>query len=201
MESQGGSVIAMKGKDCVAIASDLGFHSDRYIKGTNTPKVFKIHDKLFIGFSGLLGDISSIKQILENEVLNFLLKENRYPEHFELTNILSYLLYRNRFSPFYTEPILAGIDKNGNPVISSMDVIGATSNSSKFSVSGSCSKGLYGTCESLWKPNMSEKELFQVISKCINFASNRDCLNGWGANIFIIKKNETVCKKLEFRID
>jgi len=201
MDSQGGYVLAMKGKDCVAIASDLGLFEGRYISGNNTPKVFKIHDCLFIGLTGLLGDISSVKQILELEVSKFLLKENRFPEHFEIKNILSRLLYKNRFTPFFTEPILAGIDKKGNPVISSMDVIGAVSNSNKFSVSGSSSDGLYGACESFWKPDMSENELFKIVSKCINFASNRDCLSGWGANIYIIKKNRIFNKKLGNRVD
>jgi 20S proteasome subunit beta 3 len=61
--------------------------------------------------------------------------------------------------------------------------------------------GLYGICELLWKPDMNEKELFNVICKCINFTTNRDCLNGWGANIHIITKNKVLNKKLEFRID
>jgi 20S proteasome subunit beta 3 len=201
MDSQGGFVLAMKGKDCVVIASDLGLFDGRYVSGNNTPKVFKIHDNLFIGLTGLLGDISSVKQILEYEVSKFLLKENRFPDHLEITNILSRLLYKNRFTPFFTEPVLAGIDKKGNPVISSMDIIGAISNSNKFSVSGTCSDGLYGICESFWRPNMSEKDLFKIISKCINFTSNRDCLSGLGANIYIIKKNRIFNKKLENRVD
>jgi 20S proteasome subunit beta 3 len=201
MDSQGGFVLAMKGKDCVVIASDLGLFDGRYVSGNNTPKVFKIHDNLFIGLTGLLGDISSVKQILEYEVSKFLLKENRFPDHLEITNILSRLLYKNRFTPFFTEPVLAGIDKKGNPVISSMDIIGAISNSNKFSVSGTCSDGLFGICESFWRPNMSEKDLFKIISKCINFTSNRDCLSGLGANIYIIKKNRIFNKKLENRVD
>jgi 20S proteasome subunit beta 3 len=201
MDSQGGFVLAMKGKDCVVIASDLGLFDGRYVSGNNTPKVFKIHDNLFIGLTGLLGDISSVKQILEYEVSKFLLNENRFPDHLEITNILSRLLYKNRFTPFFTEPILVGIDKKGNPVISSMDIIGAISNSNKFSVSGTCSDGLFGICESFWRPNMSEKDLFKIISKCINFTSNRDCLSGLGANIYIIKKNRIFNKKLENRVD
>jgi len=201
MDSQGGFVIAMKGKECVAIASDLGFYGERYISGNNTPKIFKVHDKLFIGMAGLLGDISSVKQIIEYEVSDFIIKENRFPGQFELTAILSYLLYKNRFAPFFIEPVLAGLDKKGNPSISSMDIIGAISESPKFSVSGSCSDGLYGICETLWKPDMSKKELFHVICKCINFNSNRDCLSGWGANIHIITKDGIFSKKIEHRVD
>ena len=196
MNPQSGCILAMKGKNCVAIASDMGFHGERQIIGTNTPKVFKIHDKLFIGLAGLLGDVSSIKQILDYEVSNFLLQENRFPNHFEVTNILSNLLYKNRFTPFFIEPILAGLTKKGDPVISSMDIIGAVSNSNKFSVSGICTDELYGICESLWKPNMSDKELFKVVSKCINFATNRDCLSGWGACVYIVTENEIISKKI-----
>ena len=201
MDSKGGCVIAMKGKNCIAIASDLGFHGDRYINGNNTPKVFKVNERLFIGLTGLLGDVSSVKQLLEYEVATFLIKENRFPDHYEITNILSYLLYKNRFSPFFVEPLLASLDKNEVPIISSMDIIGAVSNSTKFSVSGAGSNGLFGVCESFWKPEMSEKELFKIVSKCINFTTNRDCLSGWGAIIHIITENKVVSKKLEFRTD
>lgn len=201
MNSKGGCVIAMKGKNCIAIASDLGFHGERYITGNNTQKVFKVNEKLFIGLAGLLGDVSSVKQLLEYEVATFLIKENRFPEHFEITSILSHLLYKNRFSPFFVEPVLAGLDKNGVPLISSMDIIGAVSNSIKFSVSGANSNGLYGVCESLWKPEMSEKELFKIVCKCIHFTTNRDCLSGWGAIIHIITEDRVLSKKLEFRTD
>jgi len=201
MSSNGGCVIAMRGKNCIAIASDLGFHGERYITGINTPKIFKMHDKLFVGLSGLLGDISSVKQILEYEISSFLLKENRYPEQLEITNILSHLLYKNRFTPFFIEPILAGIDKNGNPIICSMDIIGAVSNFSKFSVSGVCSEGLYGMCETLWKPDMSKDELFRIICKCISFTTNRNCLSGMGANVHIISKKKITSKKFELRLD
>jgi|Transcript_19819 20S proteasome subunit beta 3 len=201
MNPKGGCVVAMKGKNCIAIASDLGFYGERYITGINTPKVFKIHDTLCIGLSGLLGDISSIKQILEYEISNFLLKENTYPDHFEITNILSHLLYKNRFTPFFTEPILVGIDKNGNPIINSMDIIGAISSSNKFSVSGVGSEGLYGMCESLWKPEMSKAELFRTICKCISFTTNRDCLTGMGSSIHIISKGKIESKRVELRLD
>ena len=59
-----------------------------------------------------------------------------------------------RFSPWYSEPIVAGLDDNDIPYISGMDLIGAPVVTNDFQVAGTCSSNLHGMCEALYKPDM-----------------------------------------------
>jgi len=44
------------------------------------------------------------------------------PETF--ANVVSNILYEKRFGPYYAEPVVAGLDADGNPYITGMDLIG-----------------------------------------------------------------------------
>jgi 20S proteasome subunit beta 3 len=50
----------MAGKECVAIGSDLRFGVNLQTMATDYKKVHKIHDKLFLGLSGLATDAETL---------------------------------------------------------------------------------------------------------------------------------------------
>lgn len=52
--------VAMAGKECVAIASDLRFGVQLQTLATDHKKVYKIHDQLFLGLSGLASDADTL---------------------------------------------------------------------------------------------------------------------------------------------
>lgn len=56
----GSAIIAMTGKDCVAIASDLRFGVQFQTLATDYQKVYQINDQLFIGLSGLGTDAQTL---------------------------------------------------------------------------------------------------------------------------------------------
>lgn len=60
MELNGGSVVAMIGKDCVAIASDLRLGNQQVGIAANFDKVFPINDKLYCGLPGLATDVYTL---------------------------------------------------------------------------------------------------------------------------------------------
>ena len=78
MDYNGGSVIAMVGKDCVAIASDLRLGnqalgvSSNFQRVCNTyvlsvrqvlnldPKVFSVTDHIYLGLPGLATDVTTL---------------------------------------------------------------------------------------------------------------------------------------------
>lgn len=59
-EYNGSAIVAMAGKECVAIGSDLRFGVQYQTLATDYKKVHKIHDKLFIGLSGLGTDAQNL---------------------------------------------------------------------------------------------------------------------------------------------
>lgn len=60
MEYNGGSVIAMKGKNCVALASDKRFGVQGLTVSTEFPKLFRVHDGLYYGLAGLATDVQTL---------------------------------------------------------------------------------------------------------------------------------------------
>lgn len=53
----GGSMLAMSGKNCVAIAADRRFGKQYQTVSTNFQKVFKMQDNILLGLTGLGTDV------------------------------------------------------------------------------------------------------------------------------------------------
>ena len=56
-----------------------------------------------------------------------------------------------RFGPWFVEPVIAGLNADGTPFITAMDLVGAEVFTTDFVVAGTCSESLYGMCESLYR--------------------------------------------------
>jgi 20S proteasome subunit beta 3 len=121
------------------------------------------------------------------------------PETF--AHMLSMMLYEKRFGPYFAEPVVAGLDKAGNPYISAMDLIGAPVLTQDFVVSGSSSENLYGMAESLWRPNLGPEDLFETISQVLLSAVDRDAKAGWGAVVHVITPEGVTTRELKARMD
>ena len=77
------------------------------------------------------------------------------------------MLYEKRFSPWFCEPVVAGLDAENNPFLSGMDLIGAPVFAKDFVVCGTCTPNLHGMCESLFRPDM----VFPTVAKYYTFVS------------------------------
>jgi 20S proteasome subunit beta 3 len=59
-EYNGGAMVAMKGKNCIAIACDRRLGVQMKTIATNFQKVFKMQDNIFLGLAGLGTDIQTL---------------------------------------------------------------------------------------------------------------------------------------------
>merc|ERR1712086_969652 len=64
MEYNGAAVVAMVGKDCVAIASDRRFGVQAQTVTCDFQKIFKMEDHVYIGLAGLATDVQTLAQRL-----------------------------------------------------------------------------------------------------------------------------------------
>lgn len=60
----------------------------------------------------------------------------------------------NRFSPWFCEPIVAGLTEENKVFLSGMDLIGAPVFTDDFVVAGTCTSNLHGMCEAMYRPDM-----------------------------------------------
>jgi len=197
----GGACVAMVGKDCVAIACDLRLGMNALTISNNYPKIFSYGDT-YLGITGLATDIETVSTDLRTKVNMYRLREERDIEPETFTNLVSSYLYQRRFGPFYVSPVVAGINnRTGQPFIAGFDCIGCIDYAKDFIVSGTATNQLFGTCESLWEPDLEPEDLFETISQALLNSMDRDALAGWGAHVYVITKDKVIKRLLKTRQD
>lgn len=202
MAYNGAAIIAMVGKDCVAIAADRRLGVQGQTVACDFQKVFQMSDTLFIGLAGLATDVQTLSQRLKFRLNMYKLRENREMKPETFMHLVASMLYEKRFGPYFVEPVIAGLDpKTGKPFIASTDLIGCPMITTDFAVSGTCSENMYGMCESLWEPDMEPDDLFETISQALMNAVDRDASSGWGAIVHIIEKDKITTRTLKTRMD
>ena len=112
LEYNGSGVIAMTGKNCVAIASDTRFGVQQTTISDNMERIFKVNNRTLIGISGLASDVMTVKQKLMQEVNLYKLNEHRDIKPSVFNNLVSGFLYGRRFGPYFVEPLIAGLEED-----------------------------------------------------------------------------------------
>lgn len=158
-------------------------------------------DKLFVGLAGLASDVQTLDQLLTFRKNLYELKEEREMKPKVFSAMLSSILYEKRFGPYFAEPVVAGLDDDGKPFLSAMDLIGAPVYTDDFVVSGTCTGNLYGMCETLYKPDLEPDDLFETLAQALLASVDRDALSGWGGVVHIITKEGVTSRELKGRQD
>lgn len=96
MEYNGGSCIAMVGKECVAIASDLRLGAQSVSLTNNFPKIFSMTEKTFLGLTGLATDVQTLHELFRYKINMYKLREERQIEPKTFANLVSSTLYEKR---------------------------------------------------------------------------------------------------------
>jgi 20S proteasome subunit beta 3 len=202
MAYNGGAIIAMKGKNCVAIAADKRLGVRGHTISMDFKKIFEMGPHLYVGLPGLATDTVTVFQRLRFRLNLYELRENRRVQPETFASMVSNLLYERRFGPYFVEPVVAGLDaKTGEPYICNMDLIGCLNEPKDFVVGGTCSEQLYGMCEALWEPDLGPEDLFETISQALVNAMDRDAISGWGGVVHIIEKDKVTTKNIKTRMD
>ncbi|OBZ83109.1 putative proteasome subunit beta type-3 [Choanephora cucurbitarum] len=201
MQYNGGSVVAMVGKDCVAIAADKRLGAQFMTVSTEFQKMFRATEKSFVGLPGLATDVLTLADRFRFKTNMYKMREEREMEPKTLAHMVSSTLYERRFGPYFVEPVIAGLGKDNKPFICAMDLIGCINFAKDFVVSGTASSNLYGMCESLWEPDLEPEDLFETISQALLNAQDRDALSGWGAVVHVITPTEIITRTLKSRQD
>lgn len=140
--------MAMVGKDCVAIASDLRLGQQALTIANNFPKIFPVTEKTLLGLAGLATDVITLSELFRYKTNMYKLKEERVIEPKTFAHLISSTLYERRFGPYFTYPIVAGLDSKSNkPYIAGFDSIGCIEFAKDFVVSGTSTDQLFGMCK------------------------------------------------------
>jgi len=168
---------------------------------TSYQRVFQMTDKTLAGFIGLGGDIQTLAAELKCKLNLYSLKENRQIAPKTLSWMLANLQYQRRFSPYFIEPLVAGLDENNEPYLSTSDSIGCMCDADGFFCIGTGSENMLGICESFYRDDLEAEDLFEVIAQCLLSGLDRDAFSGWGGVVFLVTPSGITAKTLKARMD
>ncbi|CAF3915620.1 unnamed protein product [Rotaria magnacalcarata] len=172
MSYNGGVALAMKGKECVAIACDK-----RY-------------------------GVQTVSERLRFRTNLYELREQRKLKPLVLYNMLTNLLYERRFGPYFVYALVIGLDpKTGETYVFDSDNIGAISDNVNLATVGTASDYIFGLGELFFKPNMNADELFEATSQALLNGVDRDSASGWGAVVYVVEKDKVTVRELKGRQD
>uniref|UniRef100_A0A8I5SXT5 Proteasome component C10-II n=1 Tax=Pongo abelii TaxID=9601 RepID=A0A8I5SXT5_PONAB len=103
MSYNGGAIMAMKGKNCAAIAADRHFGIQAQMVTTDFQEIFPMGGWLYIGLAGLATDVQTVAQCLKFRLNLYALKEGQQIKPYTFTSMVASLLYEKHFGPCYTD--------------------------------------------------------------------------------------------------
>lgn len=120
----GGTVVAIAGKNYAIIASETRLSSGYSIYTREQNKLFQLTSKTVLGSTGCWCDALTFSKVIETRVKNYLYEHNRPMSTPACAQLISTMLYYKRFFPYYISNIVAGLDDEGQGVVYSYDPVG-----------------------------------------------------------------------------
>ena len=186
-ESSGTTIVAIRFKDGVLIASDKQTTVGMMVYHNKAQKLHQITDNILIGAAGLVGDIQALVKILQANLKLKYLRSKNEPTAEEAASFLSSLMNYYKWFPFFTEVIVVGKD-NDDYNIYSIDEAGGLEKFDNFTSTGSGMVFALGVLETEYKENISEEEARELAKKAILAAIKRDLGSGYGIEIWTLTK-------------
>jgi 20S proteasome alpha/beta subunit len=112
-ENNGGTVVAVSGKDYTIVASDTRFGLGYAIPARYVSRVIKLTDRVCLASSGMHADIATLHKVLRIRLSQYQHTHQKEMSLEAVSQMLSNILYYRRFQPYYTFNVLGGIDREG----------------------------------------------------------------------------------------
>ena len=126
----GGSVLAMAGKNCVVLAVDRRFGSGRSLIHVRKRPILQIPPTSIVAFTGMEGDVQSLHIELNAQIIDKYYRGLGFGERTSgqestsrqdasivsvtaVAMLTSHILYRRRRAPYYVEPVVIGLKPDG----------------------------------------------------------------------------------------
>jgi proteasome beta subunit len=175
-------------KDGVVMGADMRATMGHLIAHKETQKLFRIDNHLAMTIAGGVGDAQVLVRWLKSEVDLYKLKRGTEISVKAASTLMANILNQNKFTPFYVQLLVGGVDYEGSHIYS-LDAAGG-SIPDKFVTTGSGSVFVYGVLEDHYKDDLSLDEGLDLAVRGISAAMKRDSASGDGMNVCTITRKE-----------
>ncbi|XP_027163736.1 proteasome subunit beta type-4-like [Coffea eugenioides] len=171
----GTSVIAIKYKDGILIAADMGGSYGSTLRYKNVERIKPVGKHSLIGASGEISDFQEILRYLDELILNDSMWDDGNslgPK--EVHNYLTRVMYnrRNKFNPLWNSLILGGV-KNGQKYLGTVNMIGVHYEDNHVAT-GFGNHLARPILREEWNENLTFEEGVKLLEKCMRVLLYRD---------------------------
>eukprot|EP00455_Lapot_gusevi_P040191 TRINITY_DN4537_c0_g1_i1.p1 TRINITY_DN4537_c0_g1~~TRINITY_DN4537_c0_g1_i1.p1 ORF type:complete len:230 (+),score=34.41 TRINITY_DN4537_c0_g1_i1:55-744(+) len=192
----GGTSMAIAGKDFVVIGADTRLSSGYSILSRDVPKAVKLTEKCMMVSSGMQADRFTLHKMLKARMQTYEFMHGQPMSTTAVAQLISTILYYRRFFPYYTFNVVAGIDEKGEGRVYGYDAIGSFE-CLPFCVTGSGTQLITPILDNqvTFKTHPSNKrdlsldETLHLIKDAFTSAGERDIYTGDAVDLFIITKD------------
>jgi len=207
--NNGGTTLAVAGKNFVVIASDTRLSYGYSIHTRHMTKMCTLTNKTILVTSGMQSDMSTLHKILKTRMVRYVYDHRKSMSTPAIAQMLSNTLYYKRFFPYYTFNVLGGIDEEGKGAVYSYDAVGSYER---------CRYSSSGTGQTLIQPfldnqvakknqegvqieDLSVEEVLSLVKDTITSAGERDIYTGDHVDIGIITQEGIVYETFNLKYD
>ncbi|MDR3101722.1 MAG: archaeal proteasome endopeptidase complex subunit beta [Methanocalculaceae archaeon] len=185
----GTTTVGIVFQDGVILATERRATMGTLIANKKAKKVHSITDHIGMTIAGGVGDAQQLVRIIHVECNLYQIRREKEISVGAAATTLSNYLNQNRFSPYYVQLLVGGVDING-PSIYSVDAAGGATLEEDFVSTGSGSFTAYGVLEDRFKPDMTENEAIDLALRALRAAMRRDAASGEGYNVVVITRDK-----------
>jgi proteasome beta subunit len=172
-----GTVVGVRCKDGIALASDTRSTAYHLVLSKRVRKVFKLEDRIGAAVSGSSGDVQSLVNMLRAEANLYRLSHGRSITTKSLAQVASNMLHGRRVFPYIVAGVISGVDSDG-PRLYFLDPVGGKLEEEKFASAGTGSTVAYGVLEQNYRDEMKLDEGAKLVAQSIKIAIERDAATG-----------------------
>ncbi|HJJ35540.1 MAG TPA: archaeal proteasome endopeptidase complex subunit beta [Methanocorpusculum sp.] len=173
----------------VVLATERRATMGNLIASKKAKKVHAIANHIGMTIAGGVGDAQQLVRIINVECNLYQVRRGNPISVGAAATVLSNYLNQNRFTPYYVQLLVGGVDAQG-PSIYSVDAAGGATLEENFVSTGSGSLTAYGVLEDRFVPGMSEMDAVKLAVRALRAAMRRDSASGEGYNIVVITNDK-----------
>ena len=185
----GTTTVGIVFEDGVVLATERRATMGTLIASKKAKKVHAIAERIGMTIAGGVGDAQQLVRIINVECSLYQVRRGKPITVGAAATVLSNYLNQNRFTPYYVQLLVGGVDSHG-PSVYSVDAAGGATLEENFVSTGSGSLTAYGVLEDRYTKNMSESDAVLLAVRALRAAMRRDSASGEGYNVVVITKDK-----------
>jgi proteasome beta subunit len=172
-----GTVVGVRCKDGIALASDSRGAYRYLVVSKSVRKIFQLEKQIGAAISGSSGDVQNFVNLLKAEANLYRLNHGRSITTKGLTQLAANILRDRRFFPYLVAAVMGGVD-DGKPSLFFLDPVGGKLEEEKFASAGTGETIAYGVLEQNYRDDMKTSDGLKLAAQAIKTAIERDAATG-----------------------